>query len=61
MKFTSEKESNFFVAIMSSIFTFCFMFLGVRMSPWYFFAGFFCLIVGIIYWVKVKKGDYEEI
>ena len=60
MKFTDEKESDFFVAIMSSIFTFCFMFLGVRLSSWYYLAGFVCLIVGIVFWVKVKNADSDE-
>ena len=55
MKFTSEKDSNFFLAISLSIFTFCFMFLGLRMHLIYFFAGFGCLIFAVRYWVKVKK------
>ncbi len=60
MKFTDEKDSNLLLAIMSSIFTFCFMFLGVRLIFWYYLVGFVCLIIAIVYWVKVKKDDSDE-
>ncbi len=61
MKFVEEKDSDSFVAIMSSIFTFCFMFLGTKSTSWYYVAGFVCLIISIVYWVKVKKADSDEI
>ncbi|MGV8142287.1 MAG: hypothetical protein ACP5NS_01475 [Candidatus Pacearchaeota archaeon] len=60
MKFVTEKDGDSLVAIMSSIFTFCFMFLGTRSSKGYYFAGFLCLVIALRYWVKVKKADSEE-
>lgn len=57
MEFTSEKDSNFFLAIALSIFTFCFMFLGLKMHLVYFAVGFLCLIFAVRYWVKIKKAS----
>ncbi|MEK6925576.1 MAG: hypothetical protein AABW71_05060 [Nanoarchaeota archaeon] len=57
MQFTSDKDNSFFLAICLSIFTFCFMFLGLRMHLVYFVAGFVCLIFAVRYWVKVKKSS----
>ncbi len=61
MEFASKKGNDFFLAISLSFFTFCFMFLGVRLSNWYYFAGFICLFAGIKYWVKVKKDNSDEL
>jgi hypothetical protein len=55
MQFGEKKDSNFFLAICLSIFTFCFMFLGMRMHLAYFLAGFGCMIFAVRYWVKIKK------
>lgn len=60
MEFTSKKESDFFLAVASSVFALCFIFLGTKLSKWYHLIGFMCLIVGIRYWVKVKKDNLEQ-
>jgi polysaccharide pyruvyl transferase WcaK-like protein len=60
MEFTSQKDSNFFLAICLSIFTFSFMFLGMRMHLFYFAAGFGCLIFAVRYWAKVKKESLPK-
>ena len=61
MEFASKKGSDFFLALTSSIFTFCFMFLGTRLSNWYYVVGFGCLIASVVYWVKVKKDKSSEV
>lgn len=61
MEFTSKEGSYFFLAITSSIFTFCFMFLGAKLSNWYYVFGFGCLVMGVKYWVKIKKANNSEI
>lgn len=60
MEFVSQRGNDFFLAISFSFFTFCFMFLGVQLSNWYYLVGFVCLFAGIKYWVKVKKDSLEE-
>ena len=56
MQFTSQRDSDLFLAISLSIFTFCFMFLGLKMHKFYFMVGFGCLIFAVVYWIRVKKG-----
>ena len=60
MEFTSEAGSDFFLAVALSIFTFCFVFLGVQLQRIYYIAGLGCLIAAIWYWVKVKKTNAAE-
>ena len=55
MNFTSKKGSDFFLAIALSIFTFSFMFLGLRMHEFYYVTGFACLIFAVRYWTRFKK------
>lgn len=54
MKYFEDKDC-FFMAIASSMFTFAFMFLGIRMSWWYFLLGFLFLASSLMFWNKVKQ------
>jgi len=60
MEFTSKKDSDLFLAICLSVFTFSFMFLGLRMHGFYCLTGFACLIFAVRYWVKIKKYSLEN-
>ena len=60
MQFTSDRDNNFFLAICMSIFTFSFMFLGLKMHLLYFVAGFGCLIFAVRYWTKLKRDSRSK-
>jgi len=55
MDITKKRDSNFFLAISMSVFTFCFMFLSMKMHLGYSILGFGCLIGAVKYWTKVKN------
>jgi len=60
MEFTSQSENNFFIAAALTVFTFCFVFLGTRLTDWYYAIGLACLIASVVYWIKFKRAKIAE-
>lgn len=61
MKAIFESGSDLFLATALSLFTFCFIFLGVQLNRFYHVVGFGFLVASVVYWVKVKKDKRGEL
>lgn len=57
-----EDSDNFLIAISLSLFSFVFLFFGLKISLWYLLVGFVFLVFSIRYWIKLRdvSGYHSE-